>query len=1153
MQNKKKINKSLLKGVLLTLAFSACTQQWDGEYLHPNQGEEITLLGSINQQNETRANDDGFADGDRMGIYIVDYEEDIPGSLSATDNRASNVLYTYYAFENCWKSATTLYWKDGTTPADFYGYYPGVNYIESPSAYRFEVSNLQNADPAEGEMSNYEASDFLWGKMTNVTPTTETVTITYTHRMAGVKVQLKMGKGFNSQTEWDNLGKLVQIDNTIRTATIDLGTGKPVPTGSVDKSILMLPQSDGVYRAVVVPQTVDSNKTLMTITIDGYSYTYQLNEAMTYESGKLHNFEITVNKSDNAEGYVLSFANNGITAWENDESSHNFDVMKYVVINCTDPGTLQTCISDAGYKYAEMQNLKVTGTLTQSDFEFMNKQMSALTHLNLKEIEIKDVHIYKDKSIEVEKNHWEWFTRKMDNAIPEKAFYQNKNIRSIVLPKQMTHIGDNAFRESNLMYSALEIPEGVTYIGNHAFAYTGGTNGVELVLPITIDSIDNGAFLDCAYRCDFKLNDNIKYLGSNAFERTPNFYGVFAIPSKLKTINDGVFYALGSNKSFTGSIEIPQGVTEIGASGFRDISFSDRLSLTFPQGVKSVGQAAFVGARLNSLHFNDDLEEIGREAFYNTNIPFQITLPSQLEVLGYRAFLESGVEGELVIPESCLTIAEGVFGGNNITKVSMPQRLEMISDACFSNNRLLKEVTISKYVNYIGKEAFADDVALQTIICLNPEPPALGSDVFRNVPMDKVILQVPEQSVGLYRNTSGWKEFKNITAYHELAFNIPEIIALNKGMTRQGILRTEGKWEISQCPDWVTVTPKTGDAKAEVTITVEENAAEGNREGQIVFSLKDENYTACTTVKQISSSVYKEDEQKILQEASAGASKVIPLFIVGDGYNAEEIVSGKYLEDMKEQMNYLFSIEPFKTYKDYFTVSTAYACSPESGIDGETKFESENYDGLHGNSEKVWQYALKNGKGFSTEREADCTILVLLNTNSTANQTDIADNGRTVSWVGKSSESYPFDQKSQVLREVGGVAFGKLGPEGIDHFTFMKACTCPGCNMLNTYHYMSSKGWYRNVSVSARISDLPWYQYMFHKQYAVCDVDIYEGALHHARGTYRSENVSIMGNTFIPYFNTISRETIVRRIMQCAGKEFSIEDFIANDKIEIPQ
>ena len=131
-----------------------------------NEGAEggvraIKLIGNIRQENATRASDYGFVTGDRMGIFIVDYDDGVPGTLAASANRASNVLYTFDGEEYVWSAPLEIYWRDSRTPIDVYGYYPGVNYIENPTAYQFEVSWQQSVLPQEGEMSNYEASDLL--------------------------------------------------------------------------------------------------------------------------------------------------------------------------------------------------------------------------------------------------------------------------------------------------------------------------------------------------------------------------------------------------------------------------------------------------------------------------------------------------------------------------------------------------------------------------------------------------------------------------------------------------------------------------------------------------------------------------------------------------------------------------------------------------------------------------------------------------------------------------------------------------------------------------------------------------------------------------------------------------------------------------------
>ena len=122
--------------------------------------------------------------------------------------------------------------------------------------------------------------------------------------------------------------------------------------------------------------------------------------------------------------------------------------------------------------------------------------------------------------------------------------------------------------------------------------------------------------------------------------------------------------------------------------------------------------------------------------------PDGIKLPSSLKKIGYRGFIENGLEGELIIPEGCLEIGGVAFKDNQLTKVQLPSRLEVINGETFRNSGRLMSITIPTYVNYIGEEAFRNCGALQTVICLNPEPPTLGRDAFADNYFDKIILEV---------------------------------------------------------------------------------------------------------------------------------------------------------------------------------------------------------------------------------------------------------------------------------------------------------------------------------------------------------------------------------------------------------------------------
>jgi len=1110
----------------------------------------VDLSGMILQENSTRASDYGFVTGDRMGIYIVDRVGNEPLPLHATDNHASNVLYTYNADTYKWTSPSTIYWTDDVTPVDVYGYYPGVNYIGNPQKWDFEVEADQTTEVHDGELGGYEKSDLLWGCQKNVSPTEKTITITYYHRLAGARVHIIKGEGMTDD-EWSKQERTIMVENTIRQATVDLSAGTATPKSTAGVSpICMMPQTDDDYRAVIIPQTVAAGKTLLSITIDGQTYTHKLSSAMTWQAGKLHNFTITVNKRTATGDYELKVKDGGITPWQNDEASHQFSAQAYVVVNCDKHGTLRQCISKTGYDVQTIQNLKVTGEIDSDDYNLLANEMPELKHLNLRDARSR--HILVEHNWETDENRYE------DDVFV--GFCGNKSLRSVVMPLTTKVVGSRAFCEMRLMYSTLEVPEGVTKIGEFAFA-DNEYNGVELILPASLDTIENYAFLNCGYSCELRLTDNLRYIGEGAFinlngEGCPNFHGVFHFPSKITKLAPGMFHALGSEGSFTGEIEIPQGVTEIPGDGVFGVALKNKISVILPAGLKRL-MSGF--PNLASIHFNDDLELIGRGAFYNSKLFFPLQFPESLREIQESAFFEAQIEGELVIPERCLNIGERAFGRNQITKVTLPSKLETIPNDLFYDNPNLREVTIPKYVEYIGDYAFATCPMMQTIVSLNPEPPALANGVFTikdywedGMFMDKVILQVPESSVELYRHAAGWSDFKNITPYRELAFNIPKIVTLDRGNTLEGIIRAEGAWEVSECPDWVTVSPSSGTGKAELTVKVAAMSGDSERSGRIVFRLKDKDYTYYTDVSQYSSSELVEDKTFLLQKASAGAPFEIPIFIVGEGYGAKEIVSGQYLDDMREQMEYLFSCEPYKTYRNYFTVSTAIACSPESGLDGRTRFESGmGWGAFSTNQELLWKYACEHGVGLSDGSHSRAVVLMLMNTNQTLNTVELEDDGFALAMLGKSTDSYPFGQRELVLRDVGGRAFGHLGSEAINHYTFIKACTCSGCKGWEDYLRGKLNGWYENISISGKMNEVPWSHLIFHPSYS-SQVDIYEGAYNHARGTYRSEQMSVMGNVPVPYFNTISRESIVRRIKQYSGQVFTFDDFVANDKMELP-
>lgn len=241
--------------------------------------------------NITRATDTAFENGDKVGIYVVNQ----PNTLKASGNHADNIAFTY---SGIWSPATTIYWKDETTKADFYCYYPYASAISNVEAYPFAVKADQRSE------TNYKASDFLWGKTTGVAPTKNAVGITVKHAMSNIIVKLVAGNGYTAE---DMASASVAICGLKTNSTIDLASGVVTATGDAAQ---ITPKKEGEqHRALVVPQSV-SDTDWIKVTIGDKVYT--LNQSVELQSGKQHTCTLTVERTSQG-------INIGIGGWETDD------------------------------------------------------------------------------------------------------------------------------------------------------------------------------------------------------------------------------------------------------------------------------------------------------------------------------------------------------------------------------------------------------------------------------------------------------------------------------------------------------------------------------------------------------------------------------------------------------------------------------------------------------------------------------------------------------------------------------------------------------------------------------------------------------------------------------------------------------------------
>lgn len=1128
----KRVKHSLLyllaAGAML---LTGCSDDFFGDKTEQHDSNRIQLSGDIDQLAVTRVNDNGFCNGDVMGVYIVDYEGNKPGTLKVNGNRGDNVRHTFDEPNYKWNSAYDLFWKDKHTHIDVYGYYPFAN-PESIEDYQFEVQKDQSKATENGEMGGYEASDFLWGKVSDVAPTTSVIRLPMAHRMSNARVTLIQGSGF-AEGEWANLEKIVLTANVARKASINLSTGEIKTAGAVENTMTIPSRTNDEWRTIVVPQTVAAGTTLFSITIGGVPYKFTKNEALTYVSGKMMNFGIKVDKQAGSGAYKLTLVSESITPWENDLVSHDATAKEYIVINST-PGGLKNAITAANKDYTKIKNLKITGEINAQDFYFMRDSMEYLAALNLKEVIIRGGQqtLTGGSPGDYPYNDYE---------MPYEALYGKKSLNLIVLPDKLTKIGIAAFGECQNLTGSINIPEGVTEIEVGAFFNCRALSG-SISLPSTLKYIGRGydrwwyggVFTYCGFNSQLVLPNNLEKILGNAFEGCEGLYGELRLPEKLNELGDNVFRDC---RNLSGSLSIPQDLHKIPNNAFE-----------------------YCGSFNGTLTFHDGITSIGEYAFRGTHFKGEISLPKNLVVIQNYAFAGCDFSGELNLPKTLRSIGRKAFGdleGDGscwrlMGTIEFPEGLQSIGEQAFVNCRSIEGLVFPESMETIQNNAFNGCYGISSIVCKSDMPANVLNGAFDGVAKDNFTLEVPESAIAQYQSANGWKDFKRIAAHHELVCRPSVACALSTEHKQKLVINAEGEWEVASKPDWCEVSPASGNKKTEVILTIKGMAKNADsRDGKVVFRLKDKDYTHECSVSQYGYE-YGEDEWITLQKATKGNKGGINIVLLGDGYNAKDIASGKYMENIKQEVEYFFGIEPYKTYRDYFNVYTAIPLSTESGVGTVNTIRYNRFNttftggvGLKADYDEVFDYAL--GAPTVNKGNLNQTLIIMVpNSTDYGGICQMWEDGSAIAFCPQSTYGYPLDTRGVIQHEAGGHGFGKLGDEYIYHNAFIDACGCSCCGHVLEFNGAKSLGWYDNLELTGKMHSVGWSHLIFDDRYSDI-VDIYEGGYMHNRGVFRSEPNSCMNND-IPYYSTISRESIVKRIKAYAGETYSFEDFVKNDK-----
>lgn len=317
--------------------------------------------------------------------------------------------------------------------------------------------------------------------------------------------------------------------------------------------------------------------------------------------------------------------------------------------------------------------------------------------------------------------------------IEERAFMDNKALKSIRLPKSLKIIGEYAFF-NNTKLTSVTIPDGVEVIQGGAFAGCSRLKSVKLGKNVRElgDSArclhpghdrrdDYGVFIDCVQLSRVVFNKKLEKIGDHAFCCCERLKTV-TIPDTVKEIGECAFLWAGLKR-----VDLPNNLKSISERAFsytpvekislpRSVSIIDREAFSHCTKLKSAkipgvtsieGQAFAYCAKLKSIEFPEGLRNIGTKAFYECRALSSAELPSTLKSIGGEVFYNCRNLGEVFIPAGLEQVEGYSFGGClKIKRVTVAHGAKRFEGCRFEAP--VQSVLVPETVTYLAPNMFED-------------------------------------------------------------------------------------------------------------------------------------------------------------------------------------------------------------------------------------------------------------------------------------------------------------------------------------------------------------------------------------------------------------------------------------------------------------
>ena len=223
---------------------------------------------------------------------------------------------------------------------------------------------------------------------------------------------------------------------------------------------------------------------------------------------------------------------------------------------------------------------------------------------------------------------------------------------------------------------SIVLPKGITTIGDDAFSYN--TSLTSIKIPNTVTTIGKRAFYGCTNLTSIEIPDSVTYIGDYCFWNCNRLQKI-KLSKKIQTINQGLLEGCSSLTE----IEIPEGVESIGYAAFRSC---DKLTtITLPASLTYItGSALTRLSRLTEVKVADG------------NNSFKFENGMLLSKDGKTMYMALLTLTEINVPNGVVSIIGDGLSGSSATKIILPDTVSSnFGGAVFNGMNKLTTIELS--------------------------------------------------------------------------------------------------------------------------------------------------------------------------------------------------------------------------------------------------------------------------------------------------------------------------------------------------------------------------------------------------------------------------------------------------------------------------